>query len=307
MPERKARLGRGLAELLGEGRVEGRSRAVDGPVAREAAAAGETAEQPPRSAAELPVSLLRPNPRQPRRDMDRSGLEELAESMRSLGIVQPIIVRPADAGFEIIAGERRWRAAQLAGFTVVPVIVREASDAESLEIALVENVVRRQLNPVDEAYALQVLLEDLGVTQEALAAQLGRSRPALTNKMRLLDLPGPVQELVARGELSEGHGRALLGLRQRGDQIRLAQRAAARGLSVRSVEAEVKKMAASGASPSSQPTQSLSPELLVEAREHFRETFGVLPRIKMGTAGGKVELPFRDEAQLADLLRRLPQ
>lgn len=305
MLERKARLGRGLAELLGEGRVGSDTSAGDGKEAGDATAARKAADAAPVGISELPVSQLRPNPRQPRRDMDREGLEELAESMRSLGIVQPIIVRPVGGGFEIIAGERRWRAAQLAGFTVVPVIVREASDTESLEIALVENVVRRQLNPVDEAYALQVLLEDLGSTQEALAARLGRSRPALTNKMRLLDLPGPVQELVASGDLSEGHGRALLGLRGRGEQIRLAQRAVTRGLSVRSVEAEVKKMTAGSAPAVDRPKLSLSPELLDEAREGFQEAFGVLPRIKLGAAGGKVELPFRDEAQLTELLRRL--
>lgn len=316
MAERKAHLGRGLAELLGEASLgavpeqaplsEDISKPTDSGGALGTGTAPAAAPEAHHGVLDLPVTALRPNPRQPRRDMDLEGLQELAESMRSLGIVQPIIARLTDDGYEIIAGERRWRAAQLAGFSALPVIVREASDTESLEIALVENVVRRQLNPVDEAYALHVLLEDLGVTHEGLAARLGRSRPALTNKMRLLDLPAPVQELVAEGRLSEGHGRALLGLRSRGDQIRLAQKAVARGLSVRAVESEVKKMGS--VQPSSTPTSEaivISNDLIAEVKERFFELCGVSPRISLGPKGGKLEVPFRDEAELDRLLRRL--
>lgn len=320
MAEKKARLGRGLAELLGESPPppapetspsEGRNE----PGASATGAVTSAVEQhrqepstPQVGILELPIASLRPNPRQPRRDIDLESLQELAESMRALGIVQPIIARRVGADYEIIAGERRWRAARLAGFTVVPVIVREASDVESLEIALVENVVRRQLNPVDEAYALQVLLEDLGVTQEALAARLGRSRPALTNKMRLLDLPGPVQELLASGAISEGHGRALLALRGRGEQIKLAQKAAAKGISVRALEAEVKRLAAEAADGSPRAERVVvSDDAVSAAKARLYEVLGVTPLVRLGPKGGKLEIPFRDEAELRGLLARLEE
>ena len=301
MAERKTRLGRGLAELLGEAPPEHvEEAALSTRPAGERPAAGGAVK-------EVAVTELRPNPRQPRREMDRESLEELAESMRSLGIVQPIIVRKIENGFEIIAGERRWRAAQLAGFTVVPVIVREASDAESLEIALVENVVRRQLNPVDEAYALQVLLEDLGVTQDALASRLGRSRPTLTNKLRLLDLPKPVQELIAHGELSEGHGRALLGLRGRGEQIKLAQKAAARGWSVRTLEAEVKKLTRQADIHTGAQDPIVPQQVATAAEDRFSQVFRVPVRVKASASGGKVEIPFRSAGELEEILSRLSQ
>ncbi len=254
---------------------------------------------------ELSVGSVRPNPRQPRRDMDRESLEELAQSMQSLGVVQPIIVRPAAEGYELIAGERRWRAAQLAGFTVIPAIVRPASDVESLEIALVENIMRRALNPVDEAYALQVLLDDLGVTQEVLAGRLGRSRPALSNKLRLLELPKEVQDLLAQGGLSEGHGRALLGLRARADQLKLARKAVARGLSVRAVEAEVRRILAAG-SPSKPALAPLpGPELTEPVRAEVHRLLGVWPRVTWNAGGGRIEVPFATQMELERILRRL--
>ncbi len=165
---KRSGLGRGLAALLGEDVEETTS------------AAPEESSDPRVNVAggviELPVGAVRRNPRQPRRVFDAAALDELATSISAVGVVQPVIVREVEGGYELIAGERRWRAAQRAGFTLIPAIVRTASDVESLELALVENVVRQQLNPVDEAYALKVLLEDLGVTQEDLAARVGRSR-----------------------------------------------------------------------------------------------------------------------------------
>ncbi len=224
-------LGRGLAALLGEG-ADGEGMAL----IDDAAVLGGG------GVIDLPVGSIRRNPRQPRRVMDPEALDELARSIAAVGVVQPIIVRQTSEGYELIAGERRWLAAQKAGFTVVPAILRGASDTESLEIALIENVVRQQLNPVDEAYAFKILLEDLGVTQENLAARVGKSRSAIANKVRLLDLPSAIQELMSAGTLSEGHGRALLGLGERGKQLRLARRASERGLSVRQVEEEVRRL-----------------------------------------------------------------
>ncbi|GAB4248014.1 MAG: hypothetical protein Kow00129_08720 [Thermoleophilia bacterium] len=340
MPRKKGGLGRGLAELLGEGfpeqkrpgrpgdaeRDEARFAAVEaestipgeapGQVPGQvpgaipgqapgavAGAAPGTGEHGASAIVEISVTAIRPNPRQPRRSMDREGLEELARSIESSGIVQPIIVRPLADGYELIAGERRWRAAQMAGFSVVPAILRSASDTESLEISLVENVIRQQLNPVDEALALHVLMEDLGVTQEGLSARVGKSRPAIANKLRLLELPGEVQEMLAEGALSEGHGRALLALKSRGDQLRLARRAAEKGLSVREVEAAVKKAKEPGAKKT--PSESVPEELAAEAREIVYETLEVVPRIRVGARGGRLEIPFRGEAELRDLLARL--
>ena len=231
-------LGRGLAALLGEGDEEQATPTQEAPITG--------GSEAPSGIVDLPVGLVKPNPRQPRRGFEPAALEELATSIASIGVVQPVIVRKVEGSYELIAGERRWRAAQKAGYTVIPAIVRNASDIESLELALVENVVRQQLNPVDEAYALRVLLEDLGVTQESLASRVGKSRSAIANKMRLLELPGVIQESLASGALSEGHGRALLGLSERGAQVRLARRAVDKGMSVRQIEAEVRRLTESG-------------------------------------------------------------
>ena len=190
---RRRGLGRGLAALLGE---EG-----EAALCRRSGALEEHETASSGGVIDLPVNQIRRNPRQPRRAIDAAPLDELATSIAAVGMVQPVIVRAVEGGYELIAGERRWRAAQKAGFTVIPAIVRTASDVESLELALVENVVRQQLNPVDEAYALKVLLEDLGVTQESLAARVGKSRSAIANKVRLLDLPAAVQESLASGAL----------------------------------------------------------------------------------------------------------
>ena len=256
---------------------------------------------------DIPVGLVRRNPRQPRRAFDAVALDELASSISAVGVVQPVIVRETDQGYELIAGERRWRAAQLAGYTVVPAIVRKASDVESLELALIENVVRQQLNPVDEAYALKVLLEDLGVTQENLAARVGKSRSAITNKMRLLELPGPVQEMLADGSLSEGHGRALLGLPERGRQLQLARRVVDKGLSVRQVEDEVR--GAAGGSPKTRATSttnsSLNREALDEISDAVYGLLGVAPRVKERGAGGVIEVPFKDHTELRRIVERL--
>ena len=246
MARRRPGLGRGLAELLGEPAPAPDATAErDDEAARDEnasdAALGAAAPHTESTLVDLPVSSIRPNPRQPRRSMDAEGLQELARSIASAGVVQPIIVRPAGDGYELVAGERRWRAAQMAGFSVVPAILRAASDVESLELALIENVVGQQLNPLDEALALHMLLEDLGVTQEQLGARVGKSRPAIANKIRLLELPAPVQQMLAEGRLSEGHGRALLGAESRAALLRLARKAADEGWSVRVVEAAVRR------------------------------------------------------------------
>lgn len=299
---KKAGLGRGLAALLGE---EGQPGAIPQGIAANGASDGGFAHTDSGGVIDLPVNVIRRNPRQPRRVMDADALDELATSIAAVGVVQPVIVRAADDGYELIAGERRWRAAQRAGFTVIPAIVRKASDVESLELALIENVVRQQLNPVDEAYALKVLLDDLGVTQESLAARVGKSRSAIANKVRLLDLPAAVQESLATGSLSEGHGRALLGLAERGRQLQLARRAIDKGLSVRQVEEEVRRLSDRTETGNRRAERSLDPEVVDEIKELVFGLVGVMPRVRTKGTGGVVELPFSNGEELQTLMRRL--
>lgn len=293
---KKPGLGRGLAALLGEG---------DSDAVLESQDVGGGSRPQAGRVIDLPVGAIRRNPRQPRRAFDPDTLDELATSIAAVGVVQPVIVRKTEDGYELIAGERRWRAAQKAGFTVVPAIVRAASDVESLELALVENVVRQQLNPVDEAFALKVLLEDLGVTQESLAARVGKSRPAIANKIRLLELPAAVQDLLASGALSEGHGRALLGLGERGKQLRLARRVAEKGLSVRQVEEEVRRLAEGPKRSSGQKHDCLDEVVVDEVKDSFFGLLGVTPRVKSRGVGGVIEVPFKDEEALRALARKL--
>jgi ParB family transcriptional regulator, chromosome partitioning protein len=291
-------LGRGLAALLGEGSENEAAFKAQRSAAASAPSGGG-------GVIDLSVSVIRRNPRQPRRAFDSVALDELATSIASVGVVQPVIVREIEGGYELIAGERRWRAAQKAGFTVIPAIVRVASDVESLELALIENVVRQQLNPVDEAYALKVLLEDLGVTQENLAARVGKSRSAIANKIRLLDLPAGIQESLSSGTLSEGHGRALLGLTERGRQLQLARRVVDKGLSVRQVEEEVRRLTDGSRSESRGTGSSLDPAIVDEVRDVFFTLLGVVPRVKGRGRGGVIELPFKDGEELQRLIGRL--
>lgn len=186
---------------------------------------------------ELPVDLVRPNPRQPRRHFDEASLAALAESIRERGVLQPVLVRPADGGqFELVAGERRWRAAGLAGLERVPALVRRRDDAETLEAALIENVAREDLNPVEEARACVALVEELSLTREEVGRKIGKSRVAVSNLIRLLDLPDEVLAMLEAGDLSEGHGRALLLAPDHADRRRLARDAALEGWSVRTLE-----------------------------------------------------------------------
>jgi len=190
---------------------------------------------------ELPVGLIKPNPGQPRTKFDPAALAALAASIEVSGIVQPLLVRPLpDGSYELVAGERRWRAAQQAGLERVPAVVREQAEAERLQAALIENMVREDLNPVEEAKACAALVEDLGLTKEELARRVGRSRPAVSNLIRLLELPDEALELLETGELSEGHGRALLGASGNDVRRRLAREATRGGWSVRETENRVR-------------------------------------------------------------------
>lgn len=193
---------------------------------------------------DLPVELIRPNPEQPRQHFDETALVSLADSLQDRGVLQPILVRPLAGGtYEVVAGERRWRAAILAGFESIPALVRPHDDAESVELALVENMAREDLNPVEEARACALLVEELGLSREALSRRIGRSRAAVSNLMRLLDLPDEALDLMATRRLSEGHGRAILTAPGHEERRRLARAAVEEGWSVRQTEAAARAMA----------------------------------------------------------------
>jgi ParB family transcriptional regulator, chromosome partitioning protein len=230
---------------------------------------------------EIPVELIAPNPAQPRRHFDEAGLVALADSLRARGILQPVLLRPRPGGsFELIAGERRWRAAQLAGFETVPALVRSRDDAASLELALIENMAREDLNPVEEARACALLVDELGLTREEIGRRVGRSRVAVSNLMRLLDLPDDVLDLLATGQLSEGHGRALLTAPDHDDRRRLARRAVDRAWSVRETEARARDAAAPRESSPPPPPDQI--ELAARLAEALSRALGadvnVVPR-----------------------------
>ncbi len=234
MNERRGGLGRGLGALI--------PTAVD--------ESDETA-----AFREVAIEQIRPNPYQPRSRFDEESLQALAASIRAVGVVQPLVVREIDEGYELIAGERRWRAARRAGLTVVPVLVRHADDQASLETAVVENLHRQDLNALEEAAAYQQLLDEFGLTQDEVARRVGRSRSAIANTIRLLQLPPAVQAHLVDGRLSPGHGRALLGLDDPDARVALAERIVVEGLTVRQTEDIVR---AAGESPPTRPGDDTS-------------------------------------------------
>jgi len=251
---------------------------------------------------ELPVEMIAPNPSQPRRAFDEEALTGLATSMEERGVLQPVLVRPVPGGtYELIAGERRWRAAQLAGLELIPAIVRPHADAASLEIALIENMVREDLNPVEEARACAALVEELGLTREDLGRRVGRSRVAVSNLVRLLDLPDEVLELIEQGRLSEGHGRALLTTKDHGERRRLAREAVARGWSVRELEARARDADKRQAKPRRRRgTVTLHPDhahALERIAEALSSALGAEVRVRPHGEGCRIEL---DTASLED-------
>jgi ParB family chromosome partitioning protein len=208
----------------------------------------------------VPVELISPNPRQPRQAFGEDGLVALADSLRERGVLQPVLVRPLPGGkYELIAGERRWRAAQLAGLETIPAVVQPHEDAETLELALIENMAREDLNPIEEARACALLVDELGLTREDVGRRVGRSRVAVSNLMRLLDLPDEVLELLTESKLSEGHGRALLMAPDHADRRRLARAAASEGWTVRETEARARD-AANPPAAAPKPRRAVHPD-----------------------------------------------
>jgi ParB family chromosome partitioning protein len=253
---------------------------------------------------ELEVSQVRPNPRQPRRVFDDDAIQRLADSIRADGVVQPIIVRDAGDGYEIVAGERRWRAARIAGLRTIPSLVRDADERELLILALAENVAREDLNPVDQARAYAVLADELDLSQTEIARRVGKSRPAVANTMRLLELPDEVLDIVSAGTLSEGHGRALLQASGQDERVSLAKTAVSRGWSVRDCEVAAKR--AGKARPAPKRTAgAMDDELAHLAVDAAWQSLGLRASVRRGPRGGRVEIHFGSPAELGRIVDQL--
>ena len=297
MAEGRRGLGRGLSALLGESEAE------------LASAEGRDADRAVASAAarETPIELLRRNPDQPRRQFTEGNINELADSIREVGILQPILVRPAPGStgdYQIVAGERRWRAAQMAGLKTVPILVRELDDLAVLEIGIIENVQRADLNPVEEAMGYRALIERFGRTQEAVAQTVGKSRSHVANALRLLSLPDEVQALLLSGALSAGHARAIVSA---SDPVGLARQIVDGGLSVRATEALVRKAGTGTVSRPSQPGKAAG---FKDADTRALETdlsdiLGLDVEILDRDGAGEIRISYATLEQLDDLCRRL--
>jgi ParB family chromosome partitioning protein len=249
----------------------------------------------------IPVGMIQPNPGQPRKRFDSDSIEALSRSLADAGVVQPLIVRPLpDGRYELIAGERRWRAAQHAGIETVPAVLRDDDEAQRLQTALIENVAREDLSPVEEARACAALVEELGLSKEELGRRLGRSRVAISNLIRLLDLPDEALALLEAGDLSEGHGRAILQARGDRARVQLARDAAAAGWSVRETERRAK--GEGGSSPRAVPHPD-ELEALREAEEELESALGTGVRVKAARKGFRAEIEFEDMDQLRAFAR----
>ena len=279
----KRGMGRGIAAILPE------------------AVAGDVGEL-----RELPVGLIKPNPKQPRTHFDPEALAGLASSIKASGVIQPLLVRPLhDGSYELIAGERRWRASQEAGLEKVPAIVRDSEQAERMQVALIENMVREDLNPVDEAKACAALVDELGLSKEELAERIGRSRPAVSNLIRLLDLPDEALALLESGELSGGHGRALLIAPDNDARRRLARAAAKGGWSVRETERKAKLAGQPKTEGGSRKVDAEEAAALRDAADRLEAALG--QEVKVKPKGGEIAVEIRceDLDEALDLARRV--
>jgi len=301
---RRSGLGKGLSSLIPPGEAE----------------PGDSEQ--PALLRDIPVGEITPNPNQPRVHFDEETLAELTASIQQIGVLQPILVRPTDDGYELIAGERRWRAAGRAGLAMIPAVVRDTDDEASIEQALVENLHRQDLTPLEEAAAFQQLLEDFELTHEQLADRVGKSRSAITNTLRLLGLPPGIQHLLADGKLSAGHARALLATPDRALQEALARQAADEGWSVRAIEEAVKSGgggavdddsdATSTTSPAPShdgagvtPTTRLRPPGLLELEELLAAHLDTRVSVQMGAKRGRISIEFADLEDLERIYRQM--
>ncbi len=310
MSTKKPVMGRGLEALLGQ--ISRRPDPAAGPAPAPDAAATTPAKLPGDELANLPVDLLQRGKYQPRVDMRQESLEELAASIKSQGIVQPIVVRPVDGAapgesqrYEIIAGERRWRAAQIAGLQAVPAVIRRVPDEAAIAMALIENIQRENLNPLEEARALDRLISEFGITHQQAADAVGRSRAAVSNLLRLLELPSEITAFVEKRELEMGHARALLGLTQRRQQVEVGSLVAKKGLSVRDTEAMVRAMLNRPAGAAAQDGKSLDPNVQ-RLQDELSEKLGAPVQIQhTGSGKGKVVVTYHSLDELDGILAHI--
>jgi ParB family chromosome partitioning protein len=315
MTERKGGLGRGLAALIPQGPAGATDGAVKLPRPQARPASGDdTPPEPSGSVAgavyrEVSTDSIQANPKQPRQVFDEDALGELEHSIREFGLMQPIVVRElGDDSYELVMGERRLRAAQRAEMATIPAIVRQTADDAMLRDALLENIHRVQLNPLEEAAAYQQLLDEFEVTHDELASRIGRSRPVITNTIRLLKLPLPVQRRVAAGVLSSGHARALLGLEDAGAQEDLAARIIAEGLSVRATEEAVTLLKnAAPPKPKQAPRKPMQAPGLQDVAERLSNTFDTRVKVELGRRKGKIVVEFgsvEDLERIVELMHK---
>ena len=304
MAARKGGLGRGLDALI--------ARPTSAPAGTSPASSEDTAGRGTaavqRQPLEVEIGRIRPNPHQPRRRFDETLLAELSDSIREHGVIQPLVVTEGDqpGRYTLVAGERRWQASKIAGLTRVPVVIREAAGRELLELALIENVQRADLNPLEEAAAFQQLSDEFGLTQEEIGARVGKSRFAISNTIRLLQLPAAVQQAVLDGKLSEGHARAILGLAElpaaRDAQRRLANEVLSAGLTVRQTEERVRRLQAAGKVA---PRNQRRDQSVDEIEERFRDALGTKVTLTRSKKGGRLTIHYYDDEQLMAMYDRL--
>lgn len=292
MPSAKKRggLGRGLNALVSEAEYE-----TGGSSASASNAASET---------KLPIEDIVPNPNQPRIHFNETELRELSESIQEHGVLQPLLVRKHGNGYEIIAGERRYQASKLAGLEELPVIIKDVNDEEMLALALIENLQRSDLNPVEEAKGYRQLIDASGMTQEALSKAVSKSRSAITNSLRLLDLPEVVQQMIFEGKLTAGHARAILAVPYEDARIRLAEKVVAEGLSVRATE-NLAPLFSAGETPKTQ--RPATPQSFKKAARVLRQVFNTNVRVKSSRGKNKIEIEFKDEKELSRILGEMIQ
>lgn len=292
MPSAKKRggLGRGLNALVSEAEYE-----TGGSAASASNAASET---------KLPIEDIVPNPNQPRIHFNETELRELSESIQEHGVLQPLLVRKHGNGYEIIAGERRYQASKLAGLEELPVIIKDVNDEEMLALALIENLQRSDLNPVEEAKGYRQLIDASGMTQEALSKAVSKSRSAITNSLRLLDLPEVVQQMIFEGKLTAGHARAILAVPYENARIRLAEKVVAEGLSVRATENLAPLFSAGETPKTSRPA---TPQSFKKAARVLRQVFNTNVRVKSSRGKNKIEIEFKDEEELSRILGEMIQ
>ena len=287
MADKRPALGRGLSALIP-------------PAPAPAPVPGAPAAAPVRPT-ELDIDLIAPNPRQPRTHIEEHRLDELAQSIRQNGVIQPILVRQVESGYEIVAGERRWRAAQRAGLLKVPIVIRQIPDEQVLQVALIENIQRENLNPIEEAQAYRRLADEHQMSQEAIAAAVGKDRATIANYLRLLRLPVEVRNDLTSDAISMGHARALLSLPDEHAQRRVAREVVARGLSVRDTEALVRKETA----PGTVTVDRKADPNTRAAEDQLKLALGTRVRIIRKGVGGRIEIDFTNEGELQRLLEQI--